>query len=723
MQIDKDRWIEIDLRWFDPDQLETCCIELMNKVKPLYEQVSGTRGMILCCNLLADLLTEWTGEGNQVLPFRNKSIGKWHGRTYRELKQLFFHLHRAALRVGIPDFKVGVFFVAWGRFFSEHEYDMENAFYERHRELYPRPFTMFYNLDPSVPMAEDRYPYATRPEGIQAGESFPDFFGDQWGHLCRYLELDAIHLRDAFAGEIIYARRGPFGDTASADPEQNKKLSDGVIRLFKAVKMANPEAIVMGYSSAVSAVADWRVGCVDFESLIADSGIDIWIDQTWPGAWADFRSYLSKSWTFQLSYLLVHRTMIEAANRRRDIPCKHYHLVETWDAFEHWDTLHWVPDKLRWGIWAYSHAAVRTPEGLRVPDGAYISWANNFKGDLWSDDDIRFIESSLTAAQRDAQAMEEVYGPQIVYHRKMMEWLMEEHPEWNVYEWIDEQAAWIMKWGVPCLSATRLEWLDPERATECLLLQTPGLVGQEDKARLLELQQRGQPMLLIGRSDVLDPELLQLAGMQKGSKGMFETGFHKASFARSGDTEDLPEWDWLILKPFHEIEPLRETEVLIEAEGMPLFGGNRRNRCYYWQPMDWLWPWNQEFGHRIQLGSVVPYVIVARKLQELSREQGLSYVQPMPAAEPFTMHLWKSGGHIHVLLGNLEADSVANSGTRREGTIVLRRRHLGLQEGTYMLRSMVNDEAVLPTRSEPEELVFDVSIQPHGSQIYRLAAF
>jgi hypothetical protein len=76
-----------------------------------------------------------------------------------------------------------------------------------------------------------------------------------------------------------------------------------------------------------------------------------------------------------------------------------------------------------------------------------------------------------------------------------------------------------------------------------------------------------------------------------------------------------------------------------------------------------------------------------------------------------------------LLVGNLEVGPIADSGTKRQGTVVLRRRHLGMNKGAYLLRSIVNDDAILPVRFDEEEIVFDFLIQPHGSQIYKLAEF
>ena len=125
----------------------------------------------------------------------------------------------------------------------------------------------------------------------------------------------------------------------------------------------------------------------DLEAYVAEGYIDAWIDQTWAGAWQDVddRPFLMDGWTPQLANVQVHRTQVSGGNRKR-VPrgdaasgytrrCLHLSLTETFDAYEHWDTIHHVPGKLAWGIFAYQHAAALLPNGeIDGMDGVYISW-------------------------------------------------------------------------------------------------------------------------------------------------------------------------------------------------------------------------------------------------------------------------------------------------------------------------------------------------------------
>ena len=111
---------------------------------------------------------------------------------------------------------------------------------------------------------------------------------------------------------------------------------------------------------------------------------------------------------------------------------------------------------------AMSHAAVKTPKGLDVADGSYISWGHHGPY-LLEVPDVRFLAEEIGAAARDAAAMTDVYGPTIVYARNQLASEILALPKISVRDRIDEAAGTVAKWPVPILSITRLEWLPGSR--------------------------------------------------------------------------------------------------------------------------------------------------------------------------------------------------------------------------------------------------------------------
>ena len=192
---------------------------------------------------------------------------------------------------------------------------------------------------------------------------------------------------------------------------------------------------------------------------------------------------------------------------------RHYPLVETFDAWESWDVIHSAPERLRWGIWAYSHATVKTPNGLKFPVGTYISWANQGER-LLGERDVRFLAENINAALADAQQTTVVYGPTLVYSRESMQWQIDHAaPDHDMNEWIDEQLGSVVKWPVSMLSATRVEWL-PKVQSDVLVVQTPSHLSQQHVKTLQRIIKGGQPVALVGNfSEGIDPSLLRLGGV------------------------------------------------------------------------------------------------------------------------------------------------------------------------------------------------------------------
>lgn len=643
-----DRWLEIDIDWFGPPPCADRIDEFSRRVAPLLSTVAGDRGIILNVGWLADIVTEWSGDAQQIIPLRSRRYARWGSTSYGHLRDFVGLLRESLSTHGVPDALIGIFIAGLGSVVWPREsgtlYDLYSDWSERHPELYPLDISRLPgpDLDPRVRLHSDEYVYASRPGGVREGETFGALLADQWGELSRFLDLDVIHLRDGFWGPLLYSRLGPYGLTASPDPAENESWTRAVADLIRLVKLANPDALVMAYSSAVSHTAEWRVGCVDMESVIAEGYLDIWIDQTWGGAWQDWWDDHWKGWTFQFANLLGHGVPLRQANRRRASPCRHYKLIETWDGWEPWDTIHRTPGKLEWAMWAFSHATVIDEGHLRVPEGGYLSWMNDWTLELLSSTDIDFLARSLDAAEESAANLEEVYGPLMVVDRTGPATLHNSSPEQNGSEWVEDQAAMLMKGAWPLLAAAAPSDV-PDGWPEGALVQIPGAVSTADSG----------PWVVSGRADLISPRVLEAIGARP--RDMRRDGY----FRDCPTSVDLAVGDSVHLAPHSALELDDGVEVVYSADGVPLLLG--RGMTWMWQAPDLHQPGNPLFP-RNQLGTINPYLETSRLMSRLSN--GIR-CEPTTVEMPVTVQAWLSSGVVHVLAGNLETGWIGDSRTPR----------------------------------------------------------
>ena len=546
--LNTDRWLEIDLYWFKQQHLTESIHEFWDRFQPLYAGVSGYRGVILNIGWTVGPVMEWSGnlEQRMALPTGSgqakwvdengpltgtteermkESEARFSGAvvatrrgydpwTYGDVKLLIAGLKQEAARRDIPGLKVGMLNYAWTNAYGE-----EAAWVRRHPEAFsktsrnPDTFDIGRYFDPAAHLHADATRLGGLPHGITEAMPVNEAYAAQWGSLSRSVGLDAIMLRDSFGMPVPYQRAGPWGPVAPSS-DVIHKATDAVALLVKETKLANPDALVMMYSNGASAIGDWRSNGMDLESIASQGYLDIWVDQTWAGAWNEvgiregsFWNAPTRGWTYQLAYMLTHAAIL--ANTK----VRHYPLVETFDAWESWDVIHSAPERLRWGIWAYSHAAVKTPTGLKFPVGTYISWANQGER-LLDKRDVRFLADNINAAVADAHQTTVVYGPTLVYSRESMQWQIDHAaPNHDINEWIDEQLGSVVKWPIPMLSATRLEWL-PKVQSDLFVVQTPSHLAPEHLKTLQRIIEGGQPIALAGSfSEGIDPSLLQLAGV------------------------------------------------------------------------------------------------------------------------------------------------------------------------------------------------------------------
>lgn len=693
-----DRWMEIDLYWFQQNDLQHSVDTFWDRFAPLYEGIQGDKGVILNVGWTVTYIMEWSGDLQQRLDLprgtgqrpwvaetsplagttaerqrewkerfakpiivQRQEYGPWR---YADLKRLAILLRAGAERRGIHQFKVGSLVYAWDNAYGELA-----PWATRH----PEAFTPVKGgkaeghidryFDPGATLHADGARLGGLPHGIPEGMSVYRAFASQWGNLSRTVGLDALMLRDSFGFAVPYARGGPEGPLMPS-PEAIQRTTDNVAALVRETKQSNPRSLLMMYSNGASAVGDWRSNGCDLEKIAKEGYLDIFVDQTWAGAWnevgvrhKDFWNLPTLGWTYQLAYTLLHGAMLA------DTKVRHYPLVETFDAWESWDVLHTVPERLRWGIWAYSHAAVKTPHGIVMPEGSYISWANQGKR-LLTEADVQFLSSNINDAVRDAAHTKEVFGPTLVYSRASMQWQADHATkDSDIKEWIDEQAGSIIKWPVPILSVTRLEWLGRIQS-DLPILQTPSHLQPVQFEALEQRIRRGQPTAIFGSfADGVDPRLLKLAGEPAYDSGEPKAMVHQATAGASEGLkiehvpQNFPIQQLLDRRTdgAHLAKSGAQKDVYcIDGSPQLLLVRDPKERLMLWDPPEFTEKAREPLRN-IWGGSAAPYALAAASVNELLRDSGALHARTIDMDQTGTVGAWiTSDGTLHLLFGNLE---------------------------------------------------------------------
>lgn len=683
-----DRWLEIDLYWFEHKDMAGSVEKFWDRFYPLMADVDGWKGVILNVGWISDYILEWHGDLNELIRFpKNMEVGpffKIYGQfsgntidrmqkgkerfnatdppqvvnyeqwTYSDLKKLSASIKKIALKkYGLTDIKVGTFVLG---FESIYGGDKTN-FIKSHPDAYVSNFP---NL--VARLSADKTKYGAFPGGIPEGTPLPEFFGKQWGSFSKTLGFDVIVLRDSYMGVGIYDRKGPYGKTAPADTVKIKRWSEATAELVKQTKVSNPNALVIGYSNAASAVADLRVNCFDLETIAQEGYLDGWIDQTWAGAWNEvgqrpnwFWNRQTLGWTYQLAYMLTHAAVL--ANSR----VHHYFLTETFDAWESWDIIHNARERLRWGIWAYSHAAVKTPGGLKMPSGSYISWCNQGKN-LLSAEDVRFLATETNDALTDARETKQIYGPTLVYCRSAMEWQSNNKPSASMKEWIDEQAGTLMKWSIPVLSITRSEFL-PDVESDMFIFQTPVHLQKKEKENIINILQSGKPAAVFASPvNGIDKDIAILLGVSTRDSVISETRFiGNLNYQTEGIFKSLPN-TFPLFQPFSRNTFKDGLETIYSVNNSPCLGKNisKGKNLIFWDPPEFsinLISGSGNYGVSLDevLGSPTAYFLTSELINQLLKENGLSYMEEMKHDQPVNITSWElNDGVIKILAGNLE---------------------------------------------------------------------
>ena len=687
-----DRWLEIDLYWFKQQDQAASVSQFWQRFQPLFADLCGYRGVILNVGWTVGPVMEWSGNLDQRISLptgsgesewvdehemltgttterekkfearfaspiavKRRGYDPW---TYGDVKHLAAALKAEGARAGVADFKVGILNYAWTNAYGEVA-----AWVKRHPEAFPKPappegssWDAGSYFDPGALLHADAAKLGGLPGGIPEGMPVHKAYSAQWGSLSHALGLDAIMLRDSFGMPVPYRRGGPWGPLAP-NPDVIRKTTADVAALVRETKQANPAALVMMYSNAASAISDWRSNGLDLESVAAEGYLDIWVDQTWAGAWNEvgirdhaFWNAPTKGWTYQLAYMLTHAATLAKTKVR------HYPLVETFDAWESWDVIHTAPEKLRWGIWAYSHAAVKTPQGLKFPVGTYISWANQGER-LLSEKDVNFLATNINAAVSDARQTTDVMGPTLVYNRGAMQWQAEHATrDSQINEWIDEQLGSLAKWPVPILSSTRIEWL-PKVHSDLFVIQTPVHVPAPEIDAIAQLARKGQPIALLGSAaGGIDPSLAVVAGI----RGTFDAapvhvvpcrGDNRApALVKNGDTSFAS-----FCYP-QQVSTTGSTKVIYEAAGIPqlTLDSSGGKQVAFWNPPD-MPPGEGRPLSAIWGNTGTPYALAAGVFNDMLKSCATVRPAQIDLRQTVSLAAWRTtSGNVRILTANLE---------------------------------------------------------------------
>ena len=691
--IPADRWLEMDLYWFDPQAVEKSAERFWDRYAPLYSGLEGHRGIVLNIGSTVDYVMLFTGDLDQKIPLptgtgmeldepvtgalegdtaarqaawrarfanpnpqRNESAyGDW---TYARLASLVQALREQGSKRGVHGFRVGAKVVGVNNTYGETA-----TFAKMHPEAWTRwgEVEEFMDnrafLDPGATLRGDTTRYAAYPDGIPEGTRVHSALGAQWGVLSKTVGLDAVMLRDSLGLPRGFTRYGPWG-AALPDRETAERMTDSVSAMLRDLKAGNPSLLTMMWSTAATATSDWRANGLDLETIARQGNLDIFVDQTWAGAWNEvgvrrqtFWNAPLLGWTYQLGYLLQHAAVLSGTGVR------HYFLTETFDAWESWDTIHTAPERLRWGIWAYSHAAVKTATGPEMPAGAYVSWGNRGAA-LLGQSDVAFLAENLNAAAVSAHATTEVFGGTVVYSRDAMQQQVANiSSDFEVRDRTDEDIGSIIKWPVPISSVTRMEWLSRIDADLFLFGATAGLATKH-RETIEELAGRGQAMTFLGGTNgATDPSLIDLAGVDAAPcRPAVQDRMMRAT---SGDAR--PEAVQNIPMQFSAPPPrwCNSAEPASTVYGFAHSVGLVRRKIGaldvgLWDPAPLTDYWYRPLRDLMN-GEPAPYVLAAAMLNSQLADSGAVHAQVIDLEQTGTVSVWADGaGAIYVLAGNLE---------------------------------------------------------------------
>jgi hypothetical protein len=230
-------------------------------------------------------------------------------------------------------------------------------------------------------------------------------------------------------------------------------------------------------------------------------------------------------------------------------------------------------------------------------------------------------------------------------------------PNHDINEWIDEQMGSVMKWPVPILSSTRMEWL-PSVKSDLFVLQTPSHFSDGQLKLTQQLIGGGQPVAMVGSfSDGIGPTLLALAGVQTKATAI-ETPRHVCE-----GKNEAPDLAANVPATFNDychsltgsVVP-DVAQAIYSEEGTPAlaFHTSGASQIAAWNPPDLRSiekiPLSQIWGN-----NGAPYALAAGVFTDMLSRRSALHAAGIDLNQTMNVAAWQTqNGGLRILAGNLE---------------------------------------------------------------------
>lgn len=634
---------EMDLYWFQ--KKENTVEKLFNCLEPLWQESGpAVKGISICVGWLYDAVLYYEGDLEQEIP--TCQAPKYEPWTYKRLRGQIKALREEAEKRNIQNFKVTYILMGietqafdeentcegWGGRTDEqaekHNYNIFGKWFFEHPELRDSRYHPFY--------------FGSELELNGQRIRFGDYFAKKLVLFSKDVGIDGVVFRDHVFSPA-YIRGGKYMKKADAD-----EWTNSFIALFAQIKRELNGFLIIGYNTGASSMEELRSHGFDLERVARSGLLDMWITQTWASAWQDYWPSHGNGYTFQAQSALANLAMLA------DTPCKHLYLIETFDAWEPWDSIRQFPQKVRWEIWAYSHLSVFCGEQQKRSSGYYISWMHR-GGELLPEDSVQLIADTLRDAYADLARGTIPGGACVVYDVVSFQNLIQKGAPTLCGEDWDNWMGMLLKCGFPVLSAVRAENFDETRQNFYVI---PAFANPDEKliAEIIEKIEENVGVLWLGLAENLPQRLKKFLGIEtkltihhstkKAAQvcGKYAGQYGIDGFGVSQQAQSLLEND--------------VVEPIVSIDGHPVFAKHKTYNCWFWETPYWATP-NQMHLSFETVGCPYYYHIIAGEL----KRQFFIYLDNLDWQKPICFLNWgyQTENETAVLLGNLETGLMGNS--------------------------------------------------------------